>query len=109
MANIIKAALLQTDWTGDKESMIVKHEEAGARGGGPGCADRLLPGAVLTVPTSARCRMREYYDYTEYIPDGPTTQRFRSVGEGTEHGDGAADVRDRTSRRLLQHRGGDRR
>ena len=28
MANIITAALLQTDWTGDKESMIVKHEQA---------------------------------------------------------------------------------
>ena len=28
MANIIRAALLQTDWTGDKESMIVKHEDA---------------------------------------------------------------------------------
>jgi N-carbamoylputrescine amidase len=28
MANIVKAALLQTDWTGDKESMIDKHEEA---------------------------------------------------------------------------------
>ena len=28
MANIITAALLQTDWTGDKESMIQKHEAA---------------------------------------------------------------------------------
>ena len=25
MANIVKAALLQTDWAGDKESMIDKH------------------------------------------------------------------------------------
>jgi 16S rRNA (uracil1498-N3)-methyltransferase len=28
MARIVKAALLQTDWTGDKESMIDKHEAA---------------------------------------------------------------------------------
>ncbi len=28
MARIVKAALLQTDWTGDKESMIDKHELA---------------------------------------------------------------------------------
>ena len=28
MPNVVTAALLQTDWTGDKESMIDKHEEA---------------------------------------------------------------------------------
>ena len=28
MPNIVKAALLQTDWAGNKESMIDKHEEA---------------------------------------------------------------------------------
>jgi predicted amidohydrolase len=28
MARIVKAALLQTEWTGDKESMIDKHEAA---------------------------------------------------------------------------------
>ena len=25
--SVVRAALVQTDWTGDKESMIVKHEE----------------------------------------------------------------------------------
>ena len=25
--SIVRAALVQTDWTGDKESMIVKHEQ----------------------------------------------------------------------------------
>ena len=28
MARIVRGALLQTEWTGDKESMIQKHEEA---------------------------------------------------------------------------------
>ena len=27
MARVIRAALLQADWTGDKESMIAKHEK----------------------------------------------------------------------------------
>ena len=27
MARIVRAALLQADWTGDKESMIAKHEK----------------------------------------------------------------------------------
>ena len=28
MGTTVKAALLQTDWSGDKESMIDKHEDA---------------------------------------------------------------------------------
>ncbi|MFZ8997974.1 MAG: nitrilase-related carbon-nitrogen hydrolase, partial [Ilumatobacteraceae bacterium] len=28
MTNVVRAALLQTDWTGDKESMIDAHEQA---------------------------------------------------------------------------------
>ena len=27
MANTVRAALVQTDWTGDKESMIKAHED----------------------------------------------------------------------------------
>ena len=32
MSNIVKAALVQTAWTGDKESMIELHEKYLARG-----------------------------------------------------------------------------
>ena len=81
MANVIRAALLQTDWTGDKESMIDKHEETAREACGPGRAGHLLPGAVLRARTSARCRRPQYYDYTEAIPDGPTTQRFQALAK----------------------------
>ncbi|MGE5210237.1 MAG: nitrilase-related carbon-nitrogen hydrolase, partial [Acidobacteriota bacterium] len=78
MANIIKAALLQTDWTGDKESMIVKHEqaarEAAAQGAQVICFQELFYG-----PYFCQVQEAEYYDYTEYIPDGPTTKRFQSL------------------------------
>ena len=43
----IRAALVQTTWTGDKESMIKAHEEYARAGGGPGRQGHLLPGAVL--------------------------------------------------------------
>ena len=80
MANVIRAALLQTDWTGDKASMIDKHEEAtreaSAQGAQVICFQELFYGPYF-------CQVQEvqYYEYTEAIPDGPTTQRFQSVAK----------------------------
>ena len=80
MANIVTAALLQTDWTGDKESMIDKHEEqareAAAQGAQVMCFQELFYG-----PYFCQVQDTEYYGYTEQIPDGPTTQRFQSVAK----------------------------
>jgi beta-ureidopropionase len=78
MANVVKAALLQTDWTGDKASMIDRHEEqareAAAQGAQVMCFQELFYGPYF-------CQVQDaaYYDYAEAIPDGPTTQRFQSV------------------------------
>ena len=80
MSNIVRAALLQTDWTGDKESMIDKHEEsareAAAQGAQIMCFQELFYGPYF-------CQVQDaaFYDYTEAIPDGPTTQRFQSVAK----------------------------
>ena len=80
MSNIVRAALLQTDWTGDKESMIDKHEEsareAAAQGAQVMCFQELFYGPYF-------CQVQDaaFYDYTEAIPDGPTTQRFQSVAK----------------------------
>ncbi len=80
MANIVTAALLQTDWTGDKESMIVKHEEAAREAAAQGaqimCFQELFYG-----PYFCQVQDAEYYDYTEYIPDGPTTKRFQALAK----------------------------
>jgi beta-ureidopropionase len=78
MANTIRAALLQTDWTGDKSSMIDKHEEqareAAAQGAQVMCFQELFYGPYF-------CQVQDpaYYSYTEEIPDGPTTKRFQAV------------------------------
>jgi beta-ureidopropionase len=80
MANVIKAALLQTDWTGDKASMIDKHEEAAREASAQGaqviCFQELFYG-----PYFCQVQETQYYEYTEPIPDGPTTQRFQSVAK----------------------------
>jgi beta-ureidopropionase len=78
MANTVRAALLQTDWAGTKDAMIDKHEEAAREAADAGaqimCFQELFYGPYF-------CQVQDtaYYDYTERIPDGPTTQRFQSV------------------------------
>ena len=105
---IVKAALLQTDWAGDQESMIDKHEEAAREAAAQGaqvmCFQELFYG-----PYFCQVQDAEYYSYTEPIPDGPTTKRFQSVAKELGMVHRAADVRDRAARPVLQHRRGDRR
>ena len=78
MGTNVRAALLQTDWSGDKESMIDKHEEAAREAAAQGaqvmCFQELFYG-----PYFCQVQDTEYYGYTELVPDGPTTQRFQSV------------------------------
>ena len=80
MARIVKAALLQTDWTGDKESMIDKHEaaarEAAKQGAQVMCFQELFYG-----PYFCQVQETEYYSYTEPITDGQTTKRFQALAK----------------------------
>ena len=76
----VRAALLQTDWTGDQATMIDKHEEAAREAASQGaqvmCFQELFYG-----PYFCQVQDAEYYSYTEPIPDGPTTKRFQSVAK----------------------------
>jgi beta-ureidopropionase len=78
MSRIVRAAILQTEWTGDKESMIDLHEkyarEAAADGAQVMCFQELFYG-----PYFCQVQETEYYDYAEAIPDGPTTKRFQAL------------------------------
>ncbi|MFM7125595.1 MAG: nitrilase-related carbon-nitrogen hydrolase [Actinomycetota bacterium] len=78
----VRAALLQTDWSGSKESMLDKHEaavfEAAKQGAQVMCFQELFYG-----PYFCQVQDVQYYDYTEYIPDGPTTQRFCRIAKET--------------------------
>ena len=82
MARIVRAALLQAEWTGDKESMIEKHEkyarEAAADGAKVMCFQELFYG-----PYFCQVQDPQYFSYTEHIPDGPTTKRMQALAKET--------------------------
>lgn len=73
----VRAALVQTAWTGDMESMIVAHEDfsrqAAADGAQVICFQELFYGPYF-------CQVQDpaYYSYAESIP-GPTTERFQAL------------------------------
>ena len=83
MPEIIRAALVQQAWTGDKESMtaaavghIVTAASAGAQ---VVCLQELFYG-----PYFCQVQDADYYSYTETIPDGPTTKLMQDVAR--QHG-----------------------
>jgi N-carbamoylputrescine amidase len=72
MTRIVRAAIAQTEWTGDKESMIAEHvrlaREAAEQGAQVMCFQELFYG-----PYFCQVQDADYYSYAEAIPDGPTT------------------------------------
>ncbi|MEV6285930.1 nitrilase-related carbon-nitrogen hydrolase [Kribbella sp. NPDC051770] len=77
MAEIVRAALVQTGWTGDQESMVKAHEgyarEAAAQGAKVICFQELFYG-----PYFCQVQDPEFYAYAESVP-GPTTERFQAL------------------------------
>ncbi|WP_216897743.1 nitrilase-related carbon-nitrogen hydrolase [Nocardia alni] len=73
----IKAAITQATWTGDKESMLAKHEKfvesAAAEGVQVICFQELFYG-----PYFGNVQDKKYYEYAESVP-GPTTERFAEL------------------------------
>ena len=92
MANIITAALLQTDWTGDKESMIQKHEQYAHQAAKDG-AQFILFQELFYGPYFCQVQDTKYYEYTELIPDGPTTRRMEDLAKQTA--EATQDIKDR--------------
>ncbi|MFV0306886.1 MAG: nitrilase-related carbon-nitrogen hydrolase [Desertimonas sp.] len=80
MANIVRAALVQTDWPGTKDAMIDRHEAA-ARDAAVDGAQVVCFQELFYGPYFCQVQDAQYYDYTEEIPGGPTTQRFQSLAK----------------------------
>jgi len=78
MSDVVRAALVQTAWTGDKASMIDLHEHharaAASQGAQVICFQELFYGPYF-------CQVQDatFYDYAEFVPEGPTTQRFMAL------------------------------
>jgi N-carbamoylputrescine amidase len=75
---IVRAALVQTRWTGDQSSMIDLHErharEAAAQGA------RIIGfQEVFNAPYFCQVQEPEHYRWAEPVPDGPTVRRMREL------------------------------
>ena len=82
MTRIVRAALLQATYTGDKDSMVNKHIHYAKRAAEDGakimCFQELFYG-----PYFCQVQERKYYDFTEPIPDGPTTRLMQDLAKET--------------------------
>ena len=76
---IVRAAITQTTWTGDKESMLDKHEgfmrEAAAAGAQVICFQELFYGPYFGITQD-----QKYYRYAE-PSNGPIVQRFAALAK----------------------------
>jgi beta-ureidopropionase len=82
MANIVRAGLIQAEWTGDKESMLEKHigmaRDAAKQGAQVLCFQELFYG-----PYFCQVQDNQYFSYTEPIPDGPSTRVMQDLAKET--------------------------
>jgi N-carbamoylputrescine amidase len=82
VANVVRAALLQTKWTGDTDSMVEAHEkfahEAAAQG-----AQIMGLQEVFNSPYFCQVQDNEHFRWAEPVPDGPTIRRMQSVARET--------------------------
>lgn len=80
---IVRAALVQTTWTGDKTSMIDKHAayvaDAARQGAQVMCFQELFYG-----PYFCQVQDAQYYGLTEKMPDGPTVKLMQDLAR--QHG-----------------------
>ena len=82
MARIVRGALLQATYTGDKETMIQKHEryarEAAAQGAQIMCFQELFAGPYFCQEQDGK-----WYTQAEPIPNGPTVKRMQELAKET--------------------------
>jgi beta-ureidopropionase len=82
MTRIVRGALLQATYTGDKDSMIAKHvkyaRQAAEEGAQVMCFQELFFG-----PYFCQVQDTQYYSLTEPIPDGPTTRLMQDLAKET--------------------------
>jgi beta-ureidopropionase len=74
---VVRAAITQVAWTGDKESMIDRHEGLARQAADDGV--QIIGFQELFYgPYFGAVQDQKYYAYTEPVP-GPTTERFQAL------------------------------
>ena len=78
MPNFVRAALVQTRWTGDTSSMLDRHEDYARRAFAQG-AQVIGFQEVFNAPYFCQVQEPEHYQWAEAVPEGPTVQRFQAL------------------------------
>ena len=82
MAEVIRAALVQSHWTGSRESMVAANvdlaRQAAAQGARVLCFQELFTG-----PYFCQVQDPQYYELVERVPEGPTTTTMCSLARAT--------------------------
>jgi len=81
MSSIVRAALVQAEWTGDVESMVSKQMDYARRAADDG-AQVLCFQEIFSTPYFCAVQDRSYFDYAEPMP-GPTTDRMQELARET--------------------------
>ena len=79
MSRVVRAALFQTTWTGDAETMNQAHEAAAREAAAQG-AQIIGFQEVFNAPYFCQVQDAEHYKWAESIP-GPTTERFQALAK----------------------------
>ena len=77
--SVVRAAITQVAWTGDKESMIARHEEL-ARSAAADGVQVIGFQELFYGPYFGIVQDQKYYSYVESIP-GPTVERFQALAK----------------------------
>jgi len=82
MSEIVRAALVQAEWTGDRDSMVDKNigyaHDAANQGAQVICFQE-----IFNAPYFCNKQENQYFDTAEAIPDGPTVQAMIKVAKET--------------------------
>src|SRR5690606_243028 len=82
VSNIVRAALVQTEWTGDKASMIDKNVDMARKAAADG-AQILCFQEIFSSRYFCTVQDPQYYDEAEEIPGGPTITRMIELARET--------------------------
>lgn len=78
MSRVVRAALFQTTWTGDSESMVAAHEKAAREAAAQG-AQIIGFQEVFNAPYFCQVQEPEHYRWAEAVPEGPTVVRMQAL------------------------------
>ena len=83
MANVVRAALVQSEWTGDIDSMVEKNVGYARDAANQG-AQILCFQEIFNAPYFCNKQENKYLETAEAVPDGPTVTRMMELAKEAE-------------------------